>query len=41
VFVSALVQAEQVGAGFSAVLRIQSDDLRTAAARTRTCWPRP
>src|SRR5262245_2050260 len=28
VFVSALVQAEQVGAGFSAVLRIQSDDLR-------------
>lgn len=28
VFVSALVQAEQVGAGFSNVLRIQSDDLR-------------
>ncbi|MBK7876184.1 MAG: type II secretion system F family protein [Planctomycetes bacterium] len=28
VFVSALVQAEQVGAGFSNVLRIQADDLR-------------
>lgn len=28
IFVSALVQAEQVGAGFSNVLRIQSDDLR-------------
>ena len=28
VFVSALVQAEQVGAGFSNVLRTQSDDLR-------------
>lgn len=28
VFVSALVQAEQVGAGFSNVLRVQSDDLR-------------
>jgi tight adherence protein C len=27
-FVSALVQAEQVGAGFSKVLRIQADDLR-------------
>jgi len=28
VFVSALVQAEQVGAGFSNVLRVQADDLR-------------
>lgn len=28
IFVSALVQAEQVGAGFSKVLRIQADDLR-------------
>jgi tight adherence protein C len=28
IFVSALVQAEQVGAGFSNVLRIQADDLR-------------
>ena len=28
IFVSALVQAEQVGAGFSSVLRAQADDLR-------------
>jgi tight adherence protein C len=28
IFVSALVQAEQVGAGFSNVLRVQADDLR-------------
>jgi tight adherence protein C len=28
IFVSALVQAEQVGAGFSNVLRTQADDLR-------------
>jgi len=28
IFVSALVQAEQVGAGFSHVLRVQADDLR-------------
>ena len=28
IFVSALVQAEQVGAGFSNVLRIQADDVR-------------
>jgi pilus assembly protein TadC len=28
IFVSALVQAEQVGAGFSGVLRTQADDLR-------------
>ena len=29
IFVSALVQAEQVGAGFSSVLRSQADDLRS------------
>jgi tight adherence protein C len=28
IFVSALVQAEQVGAGFANVLRTQADDLR-------------
>lgn len=28
IFVSALVQAEQVGAGFASVLRTQADDMR-------------